>query len=120
MKRKTGRQQREAEKWGVATSSRPVQSHVPPDPECEQATSYTYFWYRQTLKASDSIEDGGQPSFNLAMFLFLAWCLICVFMVNGIKSLGKVSCTWPLAFSSACFHLVSPSCPLIPASLLPG
>lgn len=94
MKRKTGRQQREAEKWGVATSSRPVQSHVPPDPECEQATSYTYFWYRQTLKASDSIEDGGgQPSFNLAMFLFLAWCLICVFMVNGIKSLGKVSCT---------------------------
>ncbi|XP_032751035.1 orphan sodium- and chloride-dependent neurotransmitter transporter NTT5 [Rattus rattus] len=63
------------------------------DPECEQATSYTYFWYRQTLKASDSIEDeGGQPSFNLAMFLFLAWCLICVFMVNGIKSLGKVLC----------------------------
>ncbi|XP_060232069.1 orphan sodium- and chloride-dependent neurotransmitter transporter NTT5 [Meriones unguiculatus] len=60
------------------------------DPECERATSYTYFWYRKTLKASDSIEDGGSPAFSLSMFLFVAWCLICVFMVNGMKSIGKV------------------------------
>uniref|UniRef100_A0A8C6HLP6 Solute carrier family 6, member 16 n=1 Tax=Mus spicilegus TaxID=10103 RepID=A0A8C6HLP6_MUSSI len=60
------------------------------DPECEQATSYTYFWYRKTLKASDRIEDGGQPSFSLGMFLFLSFCLICAFLVNGIKSIGKV------------------------------
>ncbi|XP_076789975.1 orphan sodium- and chloride-dependent neurotransmitter transporter NTT5 isoform X2 [Arvicanthis niloticus] len=66
------------------------------DPECEQATSYTYFWYRQTLKASDRFEDGGQPSFSLGMFLFLAWCLICVFMVNGIKSIGKVASIFDL------------------------
>ncbi|XP_028644674.1 orphan sodium- and chloride-dependent neurotransmitter transporter NTT5 [Grammomys surdaster] len=62
------------------------------DPECEQATSYTYFWYRQTLKASDRFEDGGQPSFSLGMFLFLSWCLICAFMVSGIKSIGKILC----------------------------
>lgn len=99
---------REAGKWGVAASSRPVQSHVPPDPECEQATSYTYFWYRQTLKASDRIEDGGQPSFSLGIFLFLAWCLICAFMVNGIKSIGKVSCTWPLSVLSATTSILPP------------
>ncbi|KAH0505467.1 Orphan sodium- and chloride-dependent neurotransmitter transporter NTT5 [Microtus ochrogaster] len=60
------------------------------DPECEQATSYTYFWYRQTLKASDRIEDGGPLAFNLGICLFLAWCLVCVFMMNGIKSFEKV------------------------------
>lgn len=88
--------------WGwVAMSSRPVQSHVPPDPECEQGTSYAYFWYHQTLKASGRIEDGGPPAFNLGMFLLLAWCFVCVFTINGIKSFEKVSCTWPLAFSSA-------------------
>ncbi|XP_031242436.1 orphan sodium- and chloride-dependent neurotransmitter transporter NTT5 isoform X2 [Mastomys coucha] len=75
------------------------------DPECEQATSYTYFWYRQTLKASDRIEDGGQPSFSLGIFLFLAWCLICAFMVNGIKSIGKVLCVLMLVpyFIIICF-----------------
>ncbi|OBS60342.1 hypothetical protein A6R68_08494 [Neotoma lepida] len=60
------------------------------DPECERATSYTYFWYRQTLKASDRIEDGGPLNFSLCMFLFLAWCLICVFMISGIKSFEKI------------------------------
>ncbi|XP_049977445.1 orphan sodium- and chloride-dependent neurotransmitter transporter NTT5 isoform X1 [Alexandromys fortis] len=60
------------------------------DPECEQATSYTYFWYRQTLKASDRIEDGGPLAFNLGICLFLAWCLVCVFIMNGIKSFEKV------------------------------
>lgn len=82
-------------------SSRPAQSHVLPDPECERATSYTYFWYRKTLRASDSIEDGGPPAFSLSMFLFVAWCLTCVFMLNGMKSVGKVSYTQPLAFSGA-------------------
>lgn len=94
MKRKTGGRQ----EMGGCAPSRPVQSHVPPDPECERATSYAYFWYRQALKASDRIEDGGQPSFSLGMFLFLACCLLCTLMVNGIKSIAKVSCTRPLAF----------------------
>lgn len=116
--RKTGRQQREAGKWGVAASSRPVQSCVSPDPECEQATSYTYFWYRQTLKASDRFEDGGQPSFSLGMFLFLAWCLICVFVVNGIKSIGKVSRTGPQ--HSQVLQLCLSSWTVIPESFLPG
>lgn len=36
------------EEGGFAMSSRPVQSHVLPDPESEQATPYTYLWCRQT------------------------------------------------------------------------
>ncbi|EGW03997.1 Orphan sodium- and chloride-dependent neurotransmitter transporter NTT5 [Cricetulus griseus] len=59
------------------------------DPECEQGTSYAYFWYHQTLKASGRIEDGGPPAFNLGMFLLLAWCFVCVFTINGIKSFEK-------------------------------
>ncbi|CAH7457184.1 Slc6a16 [Phodopus roborovskii] len=69
----------------------PLQSNASSfDPECERATSYAYFWYQQTLKASDRIEDGGPPASNLAIHLFLAWCFICVFMINGIKSFEKV------------------------------
>ncbi|XP_052019189.1 orphan sodium- and chloride-dependent neurotransmitter transporter NTT5 [Apodemus sylvaticus] len=75
------------------------------DPECERATSYAYFWYRQALKASDRIEDSGQPSFSLGMFLFLACCLLCALMVNGIKSIAKVLCVLMLVpyFIMICF-----------------
>ncbi|KAL1769376.1 orphan sodium-and chloride-dependent neurotransmitter transporter NTT5 [Sigmodon hispidus] len=63
------------------------------DPECEQGTSYMYFWYRQTLKVSDKIELGGPLNFSLVVFLFMAWCLTCVCMINGIKSLEKMEGT---------------------------
>lgn len=103
------------EEGGFILSSRPDQSHVLPDPECEQATPYTV---PQTLKASDRIEDGGPLAFNLGIALFLAWCLVCVFMINGIKSFEKVSRTGPLTLSS--YELVSPAWSVVPASSLPG
>lgn len=99
-------------------SSRPVQSHVLPDPECEQATPLHVPLVPQTLKASVRVEDGGPLAFNLGIALFLAWCLVCVFMINGIKSFEKVSRTGPLTLSS--YELVSPAWSVVPASSLPG
>ncbi|PNJ41389.1 SLC6A16 isoform 6, partial [Pongo abelii] len=60
------------------------------DPECEQTTPSIYFWYRQALKASDRIEDGGTPVSSLVLPFFLCWCLVGAFMINGLKSTGKV------------------------------
>ncbi|XP_021536762.1 LOW QUALITY PROTEIN: orphan sodium- and chloride-dependent neurotransmitter transporter NTT5 [Neomonachus schauinslandi] len=61
------------------------------DPKCAQTSPSMYFWYRLTLKASDRIEDGGSPVFSLNLPLLVSWCLIGAFMINGLKSTGKVS-----------------------------
>lgn len=76
---------------GVTLSRRRVQNQVPLDPECAQTTPSMYFWYRLTLKASDRIEDGGPPVLSLSLSLLVAWCLVAAFMINGLKSTGKVS-----------------------------
>lgn len=50
-----------------------------------------YFWYRVTLRASDRIEDRGPPSVTLLLPFLIAWCLVGIFMVNGIRTIAKVS-----------------------------
>lgn len=75
----------------VTLSSKGVQSQIPPDPECARTTPSMYFWYRLTLKASDRIEDSGPPVITLFLPLLMAWCLVGIFMINGIKVVRKVS-----------------------------
>ncbi|XP_050628358.1 orphan sodium- and chloride-dependent neurotransmitter transporter NTT5 isoform X2 [Macaca thibetana thibetana] len=62
------------------------------DPACEQTAPSIHFWYRQTLKASDRIEDGGSPVYSLVLPFCVCWCLVGAFMINGLKSTGKVIC----------------------------
>uniref|UniRef100_A0A452SHG3 Solute carrier family 6 member 16 n=1 Tax=Ursus americanus TaxID=9643 RepID=A0A452SHG3_URSAM len=62
------------------------------DPEGARTSPSMYFWYRVTLKASDRIEDGGSPVFSLNLPLLVSWCLVGAFMINGLKSTGKVMC----------------------------
>ncbi|XP_027985368.2 orphan sodium- and chloride-dependent neurotransmitter transporter NTT5 isoform X2 [Eptesicus fuscus] len=62
------------------------------DPECARTTPSMYFWYRLTLKASDRIEDSGPPVITLFLPLLMAWCLVGIFMINGIKAARKVIC----------------------------
>ncbi|XP_036996825.2 orphan sodium- and chloride-dependent neurotransmitter transporter NTT5 isoform X2 [Artibeus jamaicensis] len=60
------------------------------DPECQRTTPSMYFWYRSTLKASDSIEDSGPPVLGLSILYLLSWCLVGTCVIFGLKSLGKV------------------------------
>ncbi|XP_053462118.1 orphan sodium- and chloride-dependent neurotransmitter transporter NTT5-like [Nycticebus coucang] len=60
------------------------------DPECARTTTTTYFWYRKVLKASDEIEIGGLPDFHLSLSLFVTWLLICITMMKGPRSTGKM------------------------------
>ncbi|XP_063109147.1 orphan sodium- and chloride-dependent neurotransmitter transporter NTT5 isoform X3 [Cavia porcellus] len=62
------------------------------DPECAQTTPSVYFWYRQTVKVSDRLEDGGPLVLSLSLPLLVCWCLVGAFMIKGLKSLGKVMC----------------------------
>uniref|UniRef100_A0A5G2QGH1 Uncharacterized protein n=1 Tax=Sus scrofa TaxID=9823 RepID=A0A5G2QGH1_PIG len=60
------------------------------DPECARTTPATYFWYRKVLKATDEIEMGGLPILHLSVSLFVIWLIICISMIKGLKSTGKM------------------------------
>uniref|UniRef100_G3T886 Solute carrier family 6 member 16 n=1 Tax=Loxodonta africana TaxID=9785 RepID=G3T886_LOXAF len=64
-------------------------SEVSLDPECARTTPSMYFWYRKTLKASDTIEDGGVLIPSVTLSLLLIWFLTGLIMINGLKSTGK-------------------------------
>ena len=104
-RRNGGKGERKRGKWGggikkrggVILSSRHVQSQVPSDPECARTTPSLYFWYRMTLKASDSIEDDGPPVFSLCLpnhFTTLWWPLP---YINTNQPRAHIICHLPLS-----------------------
>ncbi|KAM7058620.1 orphan sodium- and chloride-dependent neurotransmitter transporter NTT5-like isoform 2-T2 [Molossus nigricans] len=60
------------------------------DPECTRTTPTIYFWYRHVLKATDEIEIGGLPVFHLSLSLCVTWFIICISIIKGLKSTGKM------------------------------
>ncbi|XP_077431617.1 sodium- and chloride-dependent transporter XTRP3A-like [Vanacampus margaritifer] len=69
----------------------PVNSNgTGPAEECQKASSTEYFFYRETLDISSSIEEHGDIQTNQALCLLLAWMVTYLFINNGIKSSGKV------------------------------
>ncbi|KAM6223627.1 orphan sodium- and chloride-dependent neurotransmitter transporter NTT5 [Rhynchocyon petersi] len=77
------------------------------DPECDRTTPATYFWYRKVLKATDEIKMGGLPIFHLSVCLFVTWFIICISMIQGLKSTGKILyvTTIPPCFILVCIVL---------------
>lgn len=61
-----------------------------PVEECERATPTQYFFYRETLDISSSIDDNGGVHMGQALCLLLAWMIVYLFIVRGVKSTGKV------------------------------
>ncbi|XP_077382456.1 sodium- and chloride-dependent transporter XTRP3A-like isoform X2 [Festucalex cinctus] len=61
-----------------------------PVEECQKASSTQYFFYRETLDVSSSIEENGGIQTSQALCLLLAWVITYLFIINGIKSSGKV------------------------------
>ncbi|KAJ8005393.1 hypothetical protein DPEC_G00146160 [Dallia pectoralis] len=69
----------------------PVNSNMSgPIEECERATPTQYFFYRSTLNISGSIEENGGIHTGQAVCLLLAWAIVYLFIVKGVKSTGKV------------------------------
>ncbi|XP_048755020.2 sodium-dependent neutral amino acid transporter B(0)AT3-like [Ostrea edulis] len=60
------------------------------EPECERSGPTTYFWYRETLNIAPSIESTSVLNWKLAVSLLVAWIIVYLCMVKGIKSSGKV------------------------------
>lgn len=61
------------------------------EPECEKSSATTYYWYREALNISNSISEGGGLNWKMTLCLLAAWIIVCLAMIKGIQSSGKVS-----------------------------
>ncbi|XP_015198227.1 sodium-dependent neutral amino acid transporter SLC6A17 [Lepisosteus oculatus] len=89
-------------------------SHAIVEPECEKSSATTYFWYRQTLNISSSISDSGGLNWKMTVSLLAAWCIVCLAVIKGIQSSGKVM------YFSSLFPYVVLICFLVRGLLLRG
>ncbi|XP_076841055.1 sodium-dependent neutral amino acid transporter B(0)AT2 [Brachyhypopomus gauderio] len=83
-------------------------------PECEKSSATTYFWYRRTLDISDSISESGGLNWRMTLCLVAAWSIVCLAMIKGIQSSGKVM------YFSSLFPYVVLICFLVRGLLLQG
>lgn len=58
--------------------------------ECAKSSPVDYFWYRETLNISTSIEDSGSIQWWLLLCLTSAWAVLYVCTIRGIETTGKV------------------------------
>ncbi|XP_069028137.1 sodium- and chloride-dependent transporter XTRP3-like [Embiotoca jacksoni] len=73
--------------WSVC----PINSNrTGPIEECERATPTQYFFFRETLNISPTIEEHGGIHMGQALCLVLAWVITYMFVIRGVKSTGKV------------------------------
>ncbi|XP_064802043.1 sodium- and chloride-dependent transporter XTRP3A-like [Oncorhynchus masou masou] len=73
--------------WAECPVNSNLTGHVE---ECVRATPTQYFFYRETLDISGSIEENGGIHMGQALCLLLAWMIVYLFIVKGVKSTGKV------------------------------
>lgn len=65
-------------------------THAKVNPECSVSQPAVYFFYKETLDASHSIEDSGGIYWKALICLAAGWIIIYFSMMQGIKSSGKV------------------------------
>ncbi|XP_057325317.1 sodium- and chloride-dependent transporter XTRP3 isoform X1 [Microplitis mediator] len=58
--------------------------------ECAKSSSTAYFWYRVTLDASPSIEEGMDLKWWIVLCLLLSWITVFFIVMKGIQSSGKI------------------------------
>ncbi|KAK6321367.1 hypothetical protein J4Q44_G00083430 [Coregonus suidteri] len=84
------------------------------EPECEKSSATTYFWYRQTLNTISTIADSGGLNVKMTLSLLVAWIIVCLAVIRGIASSGKVM------YFSSLFPYVVLFCFLVRGLLLKG
>ncbi|KAM8935248.1 sodium-dependent neutral amino acid transporter B(0)AT2 isoform 2-T2 [Lycaon pictus] len=89
-------------------------SHTFVEPECEKSSATTYYWYRETLNISSSISESGGLNWKMTVCLLAAWVVVCLAMIKGIQSSGKVM------YFSSLFPYVVLICFLVRVLLLNG
>ncbi|XP_069766151.1 sodium-dependent neutral amino acid transporter B(0)AT1-like [Narcine bancroftii] len=57
--------------------------------ECARSSPVDYYWYRETLNISTSINDSGTIQWWLLLSLICAWTVLYVCTIRGIETTGK-------------------------------
>nr|XP_057902810.1 sodium-dependent neutral amino acid transporter B(0)AT1-like [Doryrhamphus excisus] len=57
--------------------------------ECERSSTVDYFWYRETINTSASIDEGGDLQWWMVLSLVAAWTVLYVCCIRGIETSGK-------------------------------
>jgi solute carrier family 6 amino acid/orphan transporter-like 15/16/17/18/20 len=63
--------------------------------ECLLSSETEYFWYRDTLDASPSMDDNGGFKWWIVACLIVAWIVVFFIVMKGIQSSGKVCVRLP-------------------------
>uniref|UniRef100_A0A8C4E021 Transporter n=1 Tax=Dicentrarchus labrax TaxID=13489 RepID=A0A8C4E021_DICLA len=84
------------------------------EPECEKSSATTYFWYRQTLNTTSTIAESGGLNIKMTLSLLVAWIIVCLAVIRGIASSGKVM------YFSSLFPYVVLFCFLVRGLMLKG
>ena len=75
-------------KWAFNFTSN--QSYEVPVPECDGSSSISYFFFRETLNVSESIDETTTWNWKITLCYITAWIVIYVCIIRGIRSSGKV------------------------------
>ncbi|CAG0886486.1 unnamed protein product [Darwinula stevensoni] len=59
--------------------------------ECQLSSPTTYYWFRESLDITGSIEDSGGMKWWLALCLLLSWLVVYICIMKGIQTSGKVT-----------------------------
>ncbi|XP_037120686.1 sodium-dependent neutral amino acid transporter B(0)AT1-like [Syngnathus acus] len=57
--------------------------------ECARSSTVDYFWYRETLNTSESIDESGGLQWWIVLSLVAAWTVLYVCCIRGIETSGK-------------------------------
>ncbi|XP_034090918.1 sodium-dependent neutral amino acid transporter B(0)AT1-like [Gymnodraco acuticeps] len=57
--------------------------------ECKRSSPVDYFWYRETLNTSVTIEDAGGVQWWMVLCLATAWSVLYICCIRGIETTGK-------------------------------
>ncbi|XP_074469656.1 sodium-dependent neutral amino acid transporter B(0)AT1-like [Sebastes fasciatus] len=57
--------------------------------ECKRSSPVDYFWYRETLNTSETIEDAGSLHWWMVLCLIAAWSVLYICCIRGIETTGK-------------------------------
>ncbi|XP_030004068.1 sodium-dependent neutral amino acid transporter B(0)AT1-like [Sphaeramia orbicularis] len=57
--------------------------------ECKRSSSIDYFWYRETLNTSETIDVSGGLQWWMVLCLFCAWAVLYICCIRGIETTGK-------------------------------
>ncbi|KAL6079173.1 hypothetical protein STEG23_034663, partial [Scotinomys teguina] len=102
----------DAEDGSEADDERPAWNNI--EPECEKSSATTFYWYREALDITSSISESGGLNWKMTVCLLAAWVMVCLAMIKGIQSSGKVM------YFSSLFPYVVLVCFLIRTLLLNG